>query len=94
MNGRDAKNTSPNPQSDAMHAETKRLGLKLAGLLAGLALFLGLGAWLYLSHRESEARIAAQQQLAAIADLKLGQISNWREERLCRCAFFLPTRVS
>lgn len=36
----------------------------------------------YLSHQQSNARIAAQAALEAIADLKIQQIVNWRKERL------------
>ncbi len=53
---------------------------------------LALAGCVYLAHRQADARVAAHQQLSAIADLKLGQISTWREERLSDARFFSRAR--
>ena len=45
----------------------------------------------FLNHRQIQAREAAHQELSAIADLKVQQIVNWRQERLADAAFIRAT---
>jgi PAS domain S-box-containing protein len=59
--------------------------------LAGITVLAGGGA-VYLRERLADARSAAQRQLTTIADLKLHQIINWREERLADARFFSRAR--
>ncbi len=54
------------------------------GLLAlGLLFVVGIGGggWFYFQHQQAAARRDAQETLAAIADLKTGQIAGWMQER-------------
>jgi PAS domain S-box-containing protein len=53
-------------------------------LVVGLAT----GGYHIISSRRAEARKVAHEELRAIADLKLKQIVNWREERLSDARFF------
>ena len=52
---------------------------QLPSCLAGIVSVLGL---LYLGHQRSRFRHSVEDQLAAIADLKVRQIVGWRQERL------------
>jgi PAS domain S-box-containing protein len=45
------------------------------------AAVIGVGGWQYFNQKRAEARQTASNELAAIADLKAGQISNWLKER-------------
>ena len=53
-------------------------------LLTFLILAAGIMAagWLFSTQTKKDAELTAQQNLAAIADLKVGQIVSWRHERL------------
>ena len=73
-------------------AETRRFGRRLAGVFLLLAAVLAVAAWGYLSHQQAEARAEAHRELSAIADLKLKQIHDWREERLSDARFFARAR--
>ena len=73
-------------------AETRRFGRKLAGVFLLLGAVLAVAAWVYLSHQQAEARAEAHRELSAIADLKLKQIHDWREERLSDARFFAHAR--
>ena len=73
-------------------AETRRFGRKLAGVFLLLATVLAAAAWVNLSEQQAGARAEAHRQLSAIADLKLKQIQDWREERLSDARFFAHAR--
>jgi PAS domain S-box-containing protein len=64
----------------------------LLTILLPLALALVAGGYLLLSRVRADARAAAHEQLSAIADLKLHEISSWREERLADARFFSSAR--
>jgi signal transduction histidine kinase len=64
----------------------------LVGVFLLLAAAIALAGWLYLSHRQTATRDEVHWNLAAIADLKLNQIANWREERLSDARFFSRAR--
>ncbi|MGB7622957.1 MAG: hypothetical protein WBN92_11465, partial [Terriglobia bacterium] len=55
-----------------------------------LALVIGLSAtgYIYYSHQREDIRKNAIDRLEAIADLKMREIFNWREERLADARFF------
>ena len=72
--------------------ETRHFGWRLGGLFVFIAAALALGGYTYLSHQQADARAEAQRELSAIADLKLRQIVNWREERLSDARFFSRAR--
>ena len=72
--------------------ENRRFAWQLAAIFLLLVLALGAGGSLYLSRQRADTRAAAQQSLSAIADLKLDQITNWREERLSDARFFFRAR--
>jgi len=57
---------------------------------AFLALIAGIGiiGFFYLQRQLADSRLKAQQELSAIADLKVQQISRWREGRLGEAMFF------
>ncbi len=57
------------------------LTVAVAGVIAGL------GA-VYLRHEQGATRMARQNELQAIADLKVQQIRDWRQERLGDARFF------
>ena len=53
-------------------------------LLTALVMFtalIGASGWLYFQQQQTEARRAAQETLATIADMKVGQIALWMKER-------------
>jgi PAS domain S-box-containing protein len=79
------------PQPSAVYsadAEARRFGMLLGSFFLGLALALITCAYLFSSYRQGEARAAAHAHLGAIADLKLGQITNWQQERFSDAKFF------
>lgn len=69
-------------------ARARRFGPKLAAVFLLITAMLGIGGYLYLTRQQVHARITAHRELSAIADLKLRQISNWREERLSDARLF------
>jgi signal transduction histidine kinase len=77
------------PRADSA---TRRFGRRLAGVFLVIAAMLAVAAWVYLSHQQAEARAEAHRELSAIADLKLKQIHDWREERLSDARFFARAR--
>ena len=60
------------------------VGLLIVGLVAFSGLF-------YLNGEQLSARLAAQEQLGSIANLKAPQIKAWRDERLGEARFLLQT---
>jgi len=76
----------------AADADARRFGWRLAGVFGLLAAALAAGGWAFLTHRQAEVRAEAHQELSAIADLKLRQIRQWREERLSDARFFSRAR--
>jgi two-component system sensor histidine kinase/response regulator len=52
--------------------------LALAFLLVAI---IGTAGWFYLQHQRTQIRRAVEEQLTAIADLKVKQISGWHQER-------------
>jgi signal transduction histidine kinase len=68
--------------------EARRSSWSLALVCLLLAMALGAGGYFYLSRRQMEARADAHRELSTIAGLKLGQLKNWREERLSDARFF------
>jgi PAS domain S-box-containing protein len=87
--------TGPEPslsRGEPLPGQARRFTWKLAGLFFILTVVLGVSGYVYLARLQSGARAAAHQELAAIADLKLRQISNWREERLSDASFFSHAR--
>lgn len=73
---------------------SRRYGQGLLGLLILVAGALTIGGYQYLSHLQAEARGAAREALSAIADLKLHEISAWREERMSDARFFSSARFA
>ena len=71
-----------------MDARTKRFGVVLSALLLVFSGILGVLGYQHFLRQRAEARLAAHQELSAIADLKLAQIENWRAERLSDARFF------
>ncbi len=59
-----------------------RSGLVLFALSVAVAVAIGVPGWLYLRHVSESGKNEIAGDLAAIADLKAGQIQNWRRERL------------
>jgi len=51
-------------------------------IFAVLVLFLTIAGWQYFRKGQTHVKNAAALELEAIADLKVGQIVNWREERM------------
>jgi PAS domain S-box-containing protein len=72
--------------------ESRRFAVRLAAIFLGSSGILIAAGWLYLDHQQAAARVAAYEGLGAIADLKLRQICNWREERLSDARFFAKAR--
>ena len=62
--------------------------LLIFGLLATAIILVGL---IYLKRQQAVVRFTAQAELAAIADLKVQQIVNWRRERLADASLILAT---
>jgi PAS domain S-box-containing protein len=71
---------------------SRRFAIRLAAIFLGSSGILIAAGWLYLDHQQAAARVAAHEELGAIADLKLRQICNWREERLSDARFFAKAR--
>ena len=67
---------------------------KLVILCVLVIVVLAVGGAIYIGSRQADLRTAAHEQLSAIADLKLRQISTWREERLDDARFFSRARFA
>ena len=61
---------------------SRRFALEVVALPLLILAYISAVGWLYLKARHDEAQRGAHETLAAIADLKLGQIVQWRAERL------------
>ncbi len=57
-------------------------------IFAGLSLGIVVGGTFYYRHYERQFRAAAERQLAAIAELKVGELAQYRKERLEDAAIF------
>ena len=69
-------------KNEPMRPEQKNVSLwGLAAIVAPLALLLAIGLWVYRTEAAS-ARDKAEQQLAAIAHLKVDRLVAWQRERL------------
>lgn len=55
---------------------------KLIGVIVAICVVLLLACLELYRHGQQTARAAARQELAAIAELKVGQIASWRQERM------------
>ncbi len=71
-----------------MSQELKRYAVRKAVIIAAGGVLLILAGAFFYSVRRQHARVAAQKELRAIADLKSFQISHWREERLAEARLF------
>ena len=88
-----ATNTNPGASvGRTADAEARRVGRMLAGTFLLMAAALVVAGYLYVSRQQAEARATAHRELSTIADLKLSQITNWREERLSDARFFSRAR--
>jgi PAS domain S-box-containing protein len=79
-------------QKEMMSMEERATGMKVPWNLALLLVFLtiGTGTTGYLYYNEQRAQIEREKrnELAAIGDLKIGEIMQWRKERLSDARFF------
>jgi len=67
---------------DSDTSETQRRFVwRLLTLLAGLVVAISLTGFFYLKRQQTSARADVYNDLNAIADLKMAQIVNWRNER-------------
>jgi signal transduction histidine kinase len=76
-----------------MDAQARRFSKRLAAIALLLVVALAVAGSLYLSRQQAQARAAAHEELGAIADLKLAQISNWRAERMDDAIFFSRAQI-
>ena len=63
-------------------ANERRPPWALVAVFVGLTLGIVAIGYLYYRHYERSFRIGVEQQLSAIADLKVGELVQWRKERL------------
>ena len=75
-------------QHASRKARRGRFGGGFAALFLGSCAILFLAGYWYHFDRRAEAYAAAHRELSEIADLKLRQIADWREERLSDARFF------
>jgi hypothetical protein len=66
----------------------RRAVVGLALIFATLSLGIVVGGAFYYRHYERQFRTAAEHQLAAIAELKVGELAQYRKERLADAAVF------
>ncbi|MCX6921683.1 MAG: cache domain-containing protein [Verrucomicrobia bacterium] len=71
-----------------MDKNARSFGIRLTAIFLAVSGVLVIGGYVYLSDRQAGGRAAAHQEVSAIADLKLREISNWRAERLSDASFF------
>jgi len=55
---------------------------RLVGVFSLLAFCIGLSGYLYYANQKEQLKRNIQDELSAIADLKVGQIDSWRRERM------------
>ncbi|MBI4327596.1 MAG: PAS domain S-box protein [Chloroflexi bacterium] len=67
---------------------SRRFGWFLLAAFVALAAAIGTAGFFGLRRQHAHARQTMQEELAAIADLKVGQIVNWRNERRAGARFF------
>lgn len=60
-------------------------------LLAGISLLLILGGYLYYSSEEKSITKSRHEEIKAIADMKIGQIRQWRNERIADAEVSIQT---
>ncbi|MDD2764796.1 MAG: PAS domain S-box protein [Opitutaceae bacterium] len=70
-------------------AALSRLVWRPAVLIALVALGIALAGFFYLHHQQKALRDRIWAELSAIADLKAGQIVNWRQERISDARFLM-----
>jgi signal transduction histidine kinase len=75
-----------------MDQEARSFAVRLAAISLALSGALVVGGYVYLSDQQAKARATARRELSTIADLKLRQINNWRNERLSDGRFFARAR--
>lgn len=92
MNEAEATDAHGSPRPAAPPDAEARLGRRLVALCGLGAVALALAGAAYLRARQAHARAAAHQELNAIADLKLHEITQWREERQADARFFSRAR--
>lgn len=70
---------------------TRTLDWVLIGLLLGALLAVGGGGYIYLERIDGAARAEAEENLGAVADLKVREIVQWRTERLQDASYIRRT---
>ncbi|MBI4625379.1 MAG: PAS domain S-box protein [Verrucomicrobia bacterium] len=73
-------------------APQRRFLWRMLSVLAGLVAAIGLTGFFYLQRQQTSARTYVYSDLNAIADLKMAQIVNWRDERLSDARFLGQAR--
>ena len=66
----------------AVAKEERRVAYPLVLIFAILSLGIVVGGTFYYRHYKQQFRIGIEQQLSAIADLKAGELAQYRRERL------------
>ena len=69
----------------------RKLDWALACLLLGALLVVGAGGYIYLERIDVAARAEAEQNLSAVADLRVREIGQWRKERLQDASYIRRT---
>jgi PAS domain S-box-containing protein len=64
------------------HINFRRLPWHLILIFLGLAIGIGASGYLYYDKQRDQIKMHAEEELSAIADLKVNQIVNWRKERI------------
>ena len=86
MNEKDLLPSRKDRAPSANKENTKSLGLIVAFVVLSLAIISG--SALYYHHYEMNFRAFAEEQLSAIAKLKVNDLTQWRKERLADAAIF------
>ena len=74
--------THARPSSEPIEAHTTQSTFALWVTLVGLALGIVTAGYAYYRNYENNYRVEVEHQLSAIAQLKVGEIARWRNERL------------
>ena len=90
MNEQDLLPSRKDRAPSANKENTKSLGLIVAFVVLSLAIISG--SALYYHHYEMNFRAFAEEQLSAIAKLKVNDLTQWRKERLADAAIFYRNR--